>query len=247
MKLLEIKNLSVESNEDGKRILKNISFGIDEESIHILIGANGSGKSTLAYALMGLPRFKIVSGKIIFLGKNITKLSTDQRAKMGMTLAFQDPAFFEGISVENFIKAGNKKLSKKEIEKVLFLTGLEPGKFISRTVDRTLSGGERKRIELASVIALNPKLIILDEPDSGLDIIIYRELYNILENIKQKTKASILLISHREELGLIADQATFTRQGESVCSGLFRPVMIEYCQSLRKREICQKTFYPKNL
>ncbi len=234
MKSLEIRNLSVESKENGKKILKNVSFGINKGSIHILIGANGSGKSTLAYALMGLSRFKIVSGKIIFLGRDITKLPTNRRAKMGMTIAFQEPAFFEGISVENFIRAGNKKLSKKEIEKVLFLTGLEPKKFISRTVNQTLSGGERKRIELASVIALNPKLIILDEPDSGLDIIIYRELYNILENIKQKTKASILLISHREELGLIADQATFLHRGKTVCTGPFRPVMRKYCQSIKR-------------
>ena len=247
MKLLEVKNLSVESRENGKNILKNVSFGIGKESIHILIGANGSGKSTLAYALMGLPRLKITPGKIIFLGEDITKLPTDRRAKLGMTLAFQEPAFFEGISVENFIRAGNKKISRKKIEEILLIIGLEPGKFINRNVDQTLSGGERKRIELASVIALNPKLIILDEPDSGLDIIIYRELYNILENIKRKTKSSILLISHREELGLIADQATFIRRGEAVCSGPFRPVMREYCQSLKRKEICQKTFYPKNL
>ena len=247
MKLLEIKNLSVESREDNKKILENVSFEIDKKSIHILIGANGSGKSTLAYALMGLPRFKITSGKILLLGKDITKLSTDKRAKTGMTLAFQEPALFEGISVEDFLKAGNKKLNKKEIERVLFLTGLEPKKFIGRKIDQTLSGGERKRIELASVIALKPKLIILDEPDAGLDIIIYRELYGILGNIKQETGASILLISHREELGLIADQATFLRQGKIVCSGPFRPVMRKYCQSLTKRKICLRKFCLKNL
>ena len=247
MKLLKIKNLSVESGENGRKILENVSLEIGEKSIHILIGANGSGKSTLAYALMGLPRLKITSGKIIFSGKDITKLPTDRRAKMGVTLAFQEPALFEGISVQDFLRAGNKKLREKEIEKVMLLIGIEPKKFINRKVDGTLSGGERKRIELASVIALNPKLIILDEPDSGLDIIIYRELYNILENIKKETGASILLISHREELGMIADQATFLHQGKTICSGSFRPVMRRYCQSLKRKEICQRAFYPKNL
>ncbi len=247
MKLLKIKNLSVKTRGNKEKILENVSLEIDEKSIHVLIGANGSGKSTLAYALMGLSRFKISSGKIIFFGKDITKLSTDKRAKMGMTLAFQEPALFEGVKVRDFLRAGNKKLDQKEIEKIMSLTGLEPEKFINRYVDGALSGGERKRIELASVIALKPKLIILDEPDAGLDIIIYRELYDILENIKRETGASILLISHREELGLIADQATFLRQGKSVYSGQFRPVMRKYCQSLKRKKICPKIFYLKNL
>jgi len=247
MKLLKIKNLSVETRENKKKILENVSLEIDKKSIHVLVGANGSGKSTLAYALMGLPRFKISSGKIIFFGKDITKLSTDKRAKMGMTLAFQEPALFEGIKIRDFLRIGNKKLDQKEIEKIMFLTGLEPEKFINRYVDGSLSGGERKRIELASVITLKPKLIILDEPDAGLDIIIYRELYNILENIKRETGASILLISHREELGLIADQATFLRRGKSIYSGQFRPVMRKYCQSLKRKKICPRMFYPKNL
>lgn len=240
MALLEIKNLSVRSGENNKEILKNISLKIDEKSIHVLMGANGSGKSTLAYALMGIPRFKISGGKIIFSDGDITKLSIEKRAKMGMTLAFQEPALFEGISVQDFLRAGNKKISQKKIEEILSLIGLEPKKFINRNVDQTLSGGERKRIELASVIALRPKLIILDEPDAGLDIIIYRELYGILENIKRETKASILLISHREEVGMIADQATFLRRGKTICSGSFRPVMRKYCQSLRRKKICFK-------
>ncbi len=241
MALLKIKNLSVKSGENNKEILKNISLEIDEKSIHVLMGANGSGKSTLAYALMGISRFKVTGGSVIFLNKNITKLSIDQRAKMGMTLAFQEPAIFEGISVQDFLRAGNKKISRKKTEEILSLIGLEPKKFINRYVDQTLSGGERKRIELASVIALKPKLIILDEPDAGLDIIIYRELYGILENIKRETKASILLISHREEVGLIADRATFLRRGKTICSGPFRPVMRKYCQSLKRKEICLKT------
>lgn len=247
MKLLEIKNLAVASKENGKKILENVSLEIGEKSIHILIGANGSGKSTLAYALMGLPRIKTTSGKIIFLGKDIAKLSADRRAKLGMTLAFQEPALFEGIKAREFLKAGNKKLSRKEIEKILFLVGLEPEEFINRDIGGTLSGGERKRIELASVIALNPKLIILDEPDAGLDIIIYRELYNILENVKKETGASVLLISHREELGMIADQATFLHYGRTICTGPFRPVMRRYCQLLKRKEICQRTPCLKNL
>ena len=239
-KFLEVKNLSVESKEDKKKILENISFDIAEKSIHILIGPNGSGKSTLAYTLMGSPRFKVVSGKIILKNKNITKLSTDKRARLGLTLAFQEPAYFEGITVEKFLRAGNKDITQNEIEKILALVGLEPKKFLNREINQDLSGGERKRIELASVVAMKPKLMILDEPDSGLDIIIYREFYNILENIKRETNASILLITHREELGGVTDQATFLNQGKVICDGNFRKVMRKYCQFSGRKKICQK-------
>ncbi len=239
-KILEVKNLSVESKKDKKNILKNISFNIEENSIYVLIGPNGAGKSTLAFALMGIPRFKVVFGEIIFRNKNITKLSTDKRAKMGMTLAFQEPAYFEGITVKDFLKVGNKDITEKEMEKILSLVGLESKGFLNRKINQELSGGERKRIEFASVVATKPKLMILDEPDSGLDIIIYREFYNILENIKKETNASILLITHREELGKIADQGIFLNQGQIMCKGNFREVMREYCRFSGRRKICQK-------
>ncbi len=247
MKILKIKNLSVESTENKKKILENISFDIEEKSIHLLVGPNGSGKSTLAYALMGISRFRIISGKIIFSNKDITQFSTDKRAKMGMALGFQEPAYFEGITVENFLKAGNKNISQDKLERNLFLVGLNPKKFLSRKIDRDLSGGERKRIEFASVLVMKPKLMILDEPDSGLDIIIYREFCNILENIKKETKASILLITHQKELGNIADQATFLDKGKVTYNGNFRDVMKKYCQFSKRKKICQKTYCPKFL
>ncbi|MCD6471221.1 ATP-binding cassette domain-containing protein [bacterium] len=240
MKILEVKNLSVEARADKKTILKNISFEIEEKSIFVLIGPNGSGKSTLAYTLIGIPRFKITSGKIFFLGKEISKLPIYKRARMGLALGFQEPAYFKGISVENFLKACSKNSQQKEIEKALDLVGLEPKKFLKRKMDQQLSSGERKRIELASVIVMKPKLMILDEPDSGLDIIIYKELYDILDNIRQATNASILLITHREEIGFLADQAGFLNKGELVYKGKFDDVMIRYCQSVGRRKRCRK-------
>lgn len=239
-KILEVKNFSIESRENKKKILENVSFDIAEKSIYILIGPNGSGKSSLAYALMGIPRLKVTSGKIIFKNKDITKLSTDKRAKLGLTLAFQEPAYFRGITVKNFIRAGDKDITQNEIEKILALVGLEPKKFLNREINQGLSGGERKRIEFASVVAMKPKLMILDEPDSGLDIIIYREFYNILENIKKETNASILLITHREELGCITDQATFLNQGKVICNGNFREVMNKYYQYSGRKKYVRK-------
>jgi Fe-S cluster assembly ATP-binding protein len=247
MKILRVKNLSVESREDKGKILKNISFNVEEKSIHVLIGSNGSGKSTLAYALMGISRFKITSGKIFFLDKSITKLPTNKRAKMGLTLAWQEPSYFEGVTCENFLKVGNKNITRFEIKKILSLVGLNPKKFLDREIIRSLSGGERKRIELASVVAMKPKLMILDEVDSGLDIIIYREFHNILENIKNETGASILLITHREETGFIADKATFLGQGKVICNGNFKAVMRKYCQFSGRKEICQKIYCQKIL
>ncbi len=238
MKILKVKNLSVESRKDQKEILHNVSLEVASGALHILIGPNGSGKSTLAYALMGIDRFKVTSGKIVFAGKEITKLPVGERAKAGLTLSFQEPAYFEGVTVENFLKVGCPHIKFKEMEKHLSLVGLDPMKILRRELNQSLSGGERKRIELASVMSMRPKLMILDEPDSGLDIIFYREFYNILQNIRKEIGAAILLITHREEPGFIADEATFLNHGKIVCQGNFRKVMQRYCQAVNRKKIC---------
>ena len=239
-KILEVKNLSVESKETKKKILENISFEVEKNSIYVLIGPNGAGKSTLAYTLMGIPRFKVVTGKIIFKNKDITKFSIKERVKMGLALTFQEPAYFENIKVKDFLKLGNKNISEKEIKEILSLVGLEPKDFLNRKINRQLSSGERKRIEFASVIAMKPELMILDEPDSGLDIIIYKEFYNILENLKELTKSSIILITHREEIGAICDKAGLLYKGKIIEEGSFRKVMKKYCQIVNRKKVCKK-------
>ena len=236
MKILEVKNLSVVTADSHKKILDNISFDIDAKSVFALIGPNGSGKTTLAYTLMGLPEYKITSGKIIFNGENIAKLPTYKRAKRGLTLAFQEPAYFDNISVANFLKLGDEYKRAGDLGQILSDVGLDPNEFLSRNVDQKLSGGERRRIELASVMTIKPKLMILDEPDAGLDIIIYRELYDILDNIRQKTGASILLITHREEIGSLANRAAFLNKGRLVYKGKFDKVMLKYCEAVGRRE-----------
>ncbi len=232
-KILKIKNLSVESKENKEKILENVSLEVEQNSIYALIGPNGAGKSTLAYVLMGIPRFKVTSGRIVFEGKDITRLPTYKRAKMGIALAYQEPAYFEGISVKDFLRIGNKNISQKEIEKILLLVGLKSKDFLNRKINQELSGGERKRIELASVIAMKPKLMILDEPDSGLDIIIYKEFYKILKNIKEKTKSSIVLITHRKETGSVASKAGFLHKGRMICQGNFKTVIKKYYRTVR--------------
>jgi len=238
--ILEVKNLSVFAFDRKEPILKKVSLVVRERSIHALLGPNGSGKSTLAYALMGLSRFRKIEGKIFLKGKEITGLPIFKRAKLGLTLAFQEPVRLEGIKVVDYLLVGAAEKSKSEAAKALNLVGLDPSEYLERFVDKNLSGGERKRVELASAVMMKPKLLILDEPDSGLDVIIYKELYDLLESIKKETGASILIISHREEAAGIADSASLLWKGELVKRGNFREVMREYCELSGRKKICRR-------
>jgi len=234
--MLKISDLTVQDDQNKKNILDKINLEIGENEIHCILGKNGSGKSTLAYSLMGINSGLIKSGKIIFNGKDLTKKDIPTRAKAGLTLAFQEPARFEGLLVEEFLLASiNAK--KSELAKTLDLLGLDKD-ILSRKIDDKLSGGERKRIELASVVLMKPKLMILDEPDASLDIIVYNELYDLLLKIKDELKCSILLITHREEAGLIANRATLIEKGKVVVTGKFRSVMIEYCKRSKAKNRC---------
>ncbi len=235
--MLKTINLTLKNYLDKKDILNKVNLEIGENEIHCLLGKNGSGKTSLAYALMGINSNLIKSGKIIFLKKDITKKAIHERAKMGLTLAFQEPARFEGLSVGAFLLASNKNNSKQDLKKALEMMDLNE-EILDRKIDEKLSGGERKRIELASVILMRPKLMILDEPDASLDIIVYNELYDLLLKIKNKLKCSILLITHREEAGLIADKATLIEKGEIITTGKFRAVMLEYCKRSNAKNKC---------
>ncbi|MDP3014060.1 MAG: ATP-binding cassette domain-containing protein, partial [Candidatus Subteraquimicrobiales bacterium] len=222
-----------------KAVIKKADFCVDAGEIHALLGPNGSGKSTLAYTIMGTSGHKPASGQILLEGKDITRRTVVERARMGITLAWQEPVRFEGITVKDYIKVGIRNGDKKLVEKSLTLVGLEPGKFLNRFVDQSLSGGERKRVELAAVVAMEPKLMILDEPDSGLDIIVYDELYEILDSIRKETNASVLLITHREESGGIADRATLVWDGKTCASGSFPEIMHKYCHLARRDGKCR--------
>ncbi len=235
--MLKITNLTIADSLSKKNILDNVNLEIGKNEIHCLLGKNGSGKTTLAYALMGINKDLIQSGKIVFLKKIITKKAIHERAKLGLTLAFQEPARFEGLLVKDFLSISNNKKSKKDLEKTLELLDLDK-KILNRKLNEKLSGGERKRIELASVVLMRPKLMILDEPDASLDIIVYNELYDLLLKIKNELKCSILLITHREEAGLIADRATLVERGKTIVSGKFRAVMLEYCKRSKVKNKC---------
>lgn len=230
MPLLEISGITFRAGD--KLILDGFSLSIESGEVHALLGTNGTGKSTLAYLIMGCEGYRPTSGEIIFDGRVINELPIHERAKLGITMAWQEPVRFEGITVKNYLVIKNKNIDPSFY---LEMVGLHPELYLHRMVDKSLSGGERKRIELASVLALNPKLAILDEPDSGIDMLSTQDIINVINAFK-KNGSSVLLITHREEIALIADSASQICGGKIVFSGKPEDVA-EYYKS-RKCLIC---------
>jgi len=230
MPLLEITGLTYRAHE--KEILSNLAFSMEAGEIHALLGTNGTGKSTLAYLIMGCEAYRPSFGEIRFEGRIINDLKIHERAAIGITMAWQEPVRFEGISVRDYLTLINKGTDPSQY---LDMVGLSPELYLERMVDKCLSGGERKRIELASILALQPKLAILDEPDSGIDMLSTQDIINVITLFKQHG-SSVLLITHREEIALIADRASQICRGGIVYSGSPREVA-EYYKS-RKCLVC---------
>ena len=212
--VLEVKNLSL--HLDNNSILQKLSLNLQPGEVLGLIGPNGCGKSSLAYVLMGLDKYQPENGKIIFRGEDITDLSPDKRAQRGITLAWQEPARFEGISVKQFLSLGRKyreeKVIQKDLEWALEKVALSPNKYLERMVDETLSGGERKRIELASILLMEPDVVILDEPDSGVDVVALNNIGDVI-NYLRDNNVGVILITHSEEMLKLADRAGLICQG----------------------------------
>jgi Fe-S cluster assembly ATP-binding protein len=230
MPLLEINNLTYTAGD--KKILDEFSMSIESSEVHALLGTNGTGKSTLAYVIMGCEGYRPASGEITFNGNDIYNLKIHERAALGITMAWQEPVRFEGINVRNYLA-----LKSKETDPSMYLemVGLHPELYLHRMVDKSLSGGERKRIELASILALHPKLALLDEPDSGIDMLSTQDIINVI-NVFKKNGSSVLLITHREEISLIADKASQMCRGKIVCSG--NPEKVAQYYKSRKCFVC---------
>ncbi len=221
--MLKIENLSV-SVED-KLILKNVNLEIGEGETHILLGPNGGGKTTLLLTIMGLPKYKVLNGRIIFRGTDITNMSIDNRSKLGIGLMFQKPPRVTGVKLLQICElASNKKLKPLEIEK--FSEKLNLREHLNRDINDGFSGGEMKRSELLQILCQNPSLVLLDEPESGVDLdnlSIVGELINeLLEKDKVKGRIrSGLIVTH---LGYIlnfvnSDKGHVLMDGEIICSG----------------------------
>jgi Fe-S cluster assembly ATP-binding protein len=216
MPLLEVKDIVYGAVPDNKTpILSGLSLTIEHGEVHALLGTNGTGKSTLAYLVMGCEGYLPASGEIRFGGSLINNLKIYERARLGITMAWQEPVRFEGISVMDYLSIKNRETDPAPF---LNLVGLAPEHYLMRMVDRCLSGGERKRIELASILALKPRLAILDEPDSGIDMLSIQDVINVINAFK-KSGTAVLLITHREEISVITDRASQICNGKIICSG----------------------------
>jgi Fe-S cluster assembly ATP-binding protein len=213
MNLLELHDIFF--TVSGREVLSGLQLSVKAGEVHALLGTNGTGKSTLAYLIMGCGGYRPASGEIIFAGAVLNNLEIHERARLGICMAWQEPARFEGLLVRDYLTLG---AAAEEPEFALTLVGLEPARYLDRMVDRALSGGERKRIELASVLALRPKLAILDEPDSGIDMLSTDDILRVLDRLKRGGSA-VLLITHRDEIAAAADQASQICGGRIVCSG----------------------------
>lgn len=213
--MLELKDIcfSVKENGKTKQILKNINLTIEDDMFFVITGPNGSGKSTLAKIIMGIN--KPTSGKIIFNDKDITHLSITERAKLGISFAFQQPVKFKGITVKDMISlATNKEATVADACKFLSDVGLCARDYIDRDIDDSLSGGELKRIEIATIIARASKLTIFDEPEAGIDLWSFNSLIKTFKNLKNKYKCGFIIISHQERILDIADKIIILSNGE---------------------------------
>ena len=212
--MLEIKNISWDVNEDGseKEILKNVSLVIDDGSFLVITGPNGGGKSTLARIIMGIE--KPSEGKIFWNGEDITALSITERAKLGIGYAFQQPPRFKGLTVRDLLSLANgSTLPEDQCCAYLTGVGLCSKDYLNREVDSSLSGGEIKRIEIATLMARKPKLAIYDEPEAGIDLWSFTMLVESFKSIAASHKESMLIISHQERIMKIADEIAVIADG----------------------------------
>ena len=200
--MLRLENVSF--YKDNKDILKDINIEIPEDKFIAITGPNGSGKSTLAKIIMGIE--KPTSGRIYFNGEDITDLSIDERANKGISFAFQQPVKFKGITVYDLLKLSAKKaVTKSEACEYLSAVGLCAKEYIDREVNGSLSGGELKRIEIATVALRKTKLTIFDEPEAGIDLWSFNNLIQVFEDMRKLINGSIMIISHQEKILNIAD------------------------------------------
>jgi Fe-S cluster assembly ATP-binding protein len=216
----------------GAEVLRGVDLTVRRGEVHALLGLNGSGKTSLALTLMGAGGYTPERGRILFDGQDIVGLSVTERARLGLTLAWQEPARFEGLLTADYLALGMKEPSRARIEEALAAVALSPAAYLGRPVDMALSGGERKRIELAAVYAMRPRLAVLDEPDSGIDVLGIQEIASLLRRMSEEG-TSVLLITHRDEMAEVADAASLMCGGAVVSTGTPAEVREYFAQHCR--------------
>ena len=213
--ILELKNLNFHAGD--RHILRDLNLTVNRGTVHSILGANGTGKTTLGFVLMGLSGYRPKSGKVTFEGNDITDCSVTERAKRGLTLAWQHSTPFEGITIRDYLSIASRETEDSAAASLLQL-GLDPERYLDRNYDATLSGGERKRIELAAIMTMRPKLAILDEPDSGIDALSIEKIADVIRRINSNG-STILLITHSWRIAGVADVASTLCNGTVLMTG----------------------------
>ena len=241
--MLSIKDLSW-SLGSGEEILKNISLELPEGKLAVITGPNGGGKTSLAKLIAGLE--KPDSGEISLDGENITDWDITRRSKAGIGYAFQQPVRFKGLNVRDLMElAAQRSLSEREICEILGKVGLCANEYLDRTIDASLSGGEAKRIEIASVLAKkDAKVLVFDEPEAGIDLWSFSSLIDAFERLKATENKSLLIISHQERILEISDYIVVIADGnvtkagtrEEILGGLFGEEKAERCPLGKDKE-----------
>lgn len=240
--MLELKNISFEVNDgkQNKKILDNVNMTIDNHKFLVITGPNGGGKSTLAKIIAGIE--KPTSGRILLDGNDITNLSITERARKGISYAFQQPVRFKGIRVYDLIKlAAGKVLTTKEACTYLSAVGLCAKHYINREINSSLSGGELKRIEIASVIARKTRLSVFDEPEAGIDLWSFSNLIEVFKDMRDTIEdSSIIIISHQERILDIADEIVVLAGGRVKAHGPKDQVLPELIGTQSAVSLCNK-------
>ena len=214
--MLELKGLSYQVEDNGAQtdILRGIDLTIDNNKFVVITGPNGGGKTTLAKVIMGL--VQPTSGRVLYNGEDVTDMSITERARRGISYGFQQPPRFKGITVHDLLllAAGQEKLSKDKCCAYLTKVGLCANDYLDREVDVSLSGGEVKRIEIATILARQSDLMIFDEPEAGIDLWSFARLTETFEQIHQEGHATMIIISHQERIIRLADEIVVVANGQ---------------------------------
>ena len=237
--MLELKDVCFA--RDGKQILDNVNLVINDKKFVAITGPNGGGKSTIAKIIMGIE--KPDSGKIIFNGEDITDKTISERANMGIGFAFQQPVKFKGITVGDLMDLSvGRKTKLSENCDILSSVGLGPKDYIKREINSSLSGGELKRIEIATVVARGTNLSIFDEPEAGIDLWSFNNLIEVFENMSKEIQGSIVIISHQERILNIADEVILVEKGkvkeigrkDEILPGLLNSTVRQQCGKVKE-------------